>query len=306
VQIYADNLSVSSWWLRQLELFDSEMPVSTTTRDLMGEIKSLRKYGVKPSLFQDGMLHASDQAWVLNNPSDFRFDRAYNVIPAETEALILLADRSSVRSLKPEEVRQNLHGTPSPAYRMNLRATVRITLDGEGELYCIGSNNLLSVRDVFEDRGAGREYELLRLSQVLRLYDLVVPIKTVSRLPGLPQQPEGLVGRVKSLFTNPEDELLDLVLPRVKRVENRPEELQNELKQEVEKAAEETEKRRAKREHEVVGHIRQLPDDHSPSQEARERAREELGVELSDNETYVRRHSRGEGDPVKGHEAKRR
>ena len=125
----------------------------------------------------------------------------------------------------------------------------------------------------------------------------------------MPQPPvsKGTLERLKSIFTRKHLLSPDLIVPRLRSLEN-VDQLVRELEQEIEQADAETVER-AKRElrrHEVIYHVRRLPKGKHPTAEARARA-EKYNIVLADNETFVKPHERGKGnlEPV-AHRAKAR
>ncbi len=89
------------------------------------------------------------------------------------------------------------------------------------------------------------------------------------------------------------DPIRDLLIPRIRYMRNN------------QGAAEGDDVVREVREHDVVWHIRRLPDGWHASPEAVAQAKG-LGLELESNETFVRAHHRGSGERVLGYHALRK
>ena len=275
-------------------------------REVMAELLNLRKYGVKSCYFQDGILHRADQAWVF---ADFHeLESRMNPLYRQTEkhlAAIVLTKRAEIEHLRVSRDQINVGSSLLLSVGFDFKG-MSWAVDYNGELDISGSTSLISVRDIFRRTGKEPLYELVRMMHVLRLYDLVVPVDVVRKMPPLPQQKKGvrrLLGKVRpARIAAPE-----LLVPRLRQLET-IQRIIAELERECEEADKATIERapRELRQHEVVNHIRQLPAGHHPSAKARERARRELGIELRDNETYVCRHIRGQGADVGPHKAKRR
>ncbi len=171
-------------------------------------------------------------------------------------------------------------------------------IDSKGELDTSPGLGLMPVREIFERHNKVAFYETLRFVHAIRLYDLVVPITTVSQMPQ-PLVPKGILDRLKGVLNKKHLLQLDLIIPRVRTLEN-VDQLIRELEDEIEKADTETMVRtkRELRRHEVIYHVRRLPKGKHPTAEARARAAE-YNIVLADDETFVKPHERGEGSLVK-------
>jgi len=161
------------------------------------------------------------------------------------------------------------------------------TINKDGHL---GMNPGVGVSALF---GGNMElYELLRLRQLMNLYDLVVPTMVARgesqvRVPSRKTFLDVLRKRSPIVLFEPE-----LLVPRIKFLEG--EEIVELLKEECLLADEDTGSRMRIARHEVVAHVRKLPPGKQPSMEAMVRARE-MGITLGVGETFARKHERGEG-----------
>jgi hypothetical protein len=126
---------------------------------------------------------------------------------------------------------------------------------------------------------------------MLRLWDLVVPLIRVRQTPQLMRSKNGWIERM----THISDPSItpDLILPRIRLIEDHSAEIRNELTEEVDAADIETSHRIGH--HNVTDHVRHLPLGKKASPEAVSRAILH-GITLHEGETYVRKHERGSGD----------
>lgn len=269
-------------------------------RDMMDGLMELRRYGVKSSFTRRGFLQGS-QAWVMWDSRDVA---AALSTPRKglVSTVALATDVNQIKDLRFEKaVRHNTDSTgihlPFPASFMWMMRT-----DGEFEI-SPGLGSIL-VRDIFEKHNSQLVYQAMRLQLVYHLYDLVVPVAKLAMLPSAHTPKLGIVKKLATaLHLAKKDPVVDLMLPRLRLLEDHAG-LAEATEQEIEKAATDT-RTRAVRKHDVTDFIRPLPKGHRPSPQARKRAWEAFGIELGENETYVRSHKRGKGDEITAHEAKR-
>lgn len=263
--------------------------------NMIHELATLRKYGVKNSFFQDGMMHDPSQAWVFMDFYELRkliADWADFMRPQF--AFIGLSDKESLGHIGAKAVERVVGNSKSVGAEISFPAHVFMALDTEGEMDASYGLGLMPVRQFFERRNNVALYEYLRFVQALRLYDLVVPITTVEKMPRPPIE-GGLLNKIKNVLKKKHLLNPDLYVPRIRSLDN-VDLLLKELEEEIEKADADTTKRaREISRHEVIWHIRRLPKGKKPTPEARKRA-EEHGIVLAENETYVRPHERGKGE----------
>lgn len=261
--------------------------------DIAGELAALRRYGVKPAIYKDGLLQGPKESWILA-PT-----------PVVTPGITGIAVLSSATDLANLGYHPVDTGGIREAYAMDLKAAVAFEISAAGNLYLRSGYEAIDVGEMMAAMQMSDTYECLRIIQLLRLYDLIVPLEVVRKLPAWPTaSPLRIVTRLTRgvLSLSP-----DLILRRVRALEN-PNLLIKLLDQEIEAAEHDTALRspRKTRRHEVVSFVRRLPDGRHPTPEARQRARDEIGIELADNETYVRQHERGTGDKIRSHTARKR
>lgn len=290
-----------------MERMLSEIPdIQELLRDGMEELLHLRRYGIKFSFFQDGILHRPDQAWVF---ADFHDIVPYLPMALRADhplTLVSLADRQSITDLRFIETQEETAGWRVRGFKFSFRKFFSFTMDrrAEFDLSPIGTG-AMPMRPIFAASGKEVFYEMLRFAHFMRIYDLVVPLEVVKTLPALPSG--GTLGRLINLVKRKKIVTPDLLLPRLRHLES-PKELMEELEREIEKADEETIRRAREsvRQHEVVAHIRRLPDGYRPTTRARQLAKDTFGIELENNETFVRKHERGAGEQIGAHRAKQR
>lgn len=276
----------------------------THIKETMERLVELRKYGVKSSFTQNGFVQNSSQAWVMWDYRDFEghlgISRRKNLI-----ASVALAQQSSqIKSLKLEEVKKEGIDYAGVGVTFPVSFLWMLGVDGELEVSSTGLNTL-PVREVFEQADKRLLYQVIRMKLMYHLYDLVVPVEKLATLPQIPHLKQGALAKIqRALGFLKKDPVVDMVLPRVLLLEKRAE-LFESAERELQQSAEETQKRSV-RQHDVVDFIRPLPKGHKPSAMARKRAFEAFGIELKDNETFVRSHRRGGGEEITAHRTKKR
>ncbi len=269
--------------------------------ELMSHLVELRRYGVKSSFTRQGFLPEQNGAWVM---WDYR-DIARELGTSRRDCIAMLAfanDANQIKDLRMEAVRHEKADhiglrTPFPCAFMWHMQT-------DGELDLSAGNGSLPVREVFQKNGNDVLYQAFREQLIGHLYDLIVPVAKLATLPTARGVKKSVVQKIQELLGRRQmDPVAELILPRIKLLENHSE-VARAAEEEIEKSAEET-ARRTKRRHEVVDFIRPLPPGHRPSPMARKLAREAFGIELADNETYVRSHKRGSGEEITAHSVRK-
>ncbi|MBM3229684.1 hypothetical protein FJZ26_04600 [Candidatus Parvarchaeota archaeon] len=300
-RIYASSLSIADG-SQQLEAMLKQFPdLDLLSSQLVTEMNELRKFGLKTSYFQDGIMNPSGHVWLFMDPQDIPTLNPTSVAESEikngTAARIFMAQRTSIIGSKLTKIEQEFRPDGSELQRyiaFNFTTGLNISLGKDGELDCSTGIGILPLREIFEKAGKETEYSLFRLSQIMRLYDLVVPLSIVSKTPSLPAT--SIVGdlvpaiaRAKKIATP------QLLLPRVKFLTEQRPLLASEGELEVEQAAKETEKRTCRRATEVAGFARRLPKNYKVSKQAQKEA-EKAQVPLEEGETFVKKHIRGTGE----------
>ncbi len=310
----ANNMNTKSWIKNirapgaefLLNSLKKELPdFSTSTNDLMKELLNLRKYGVKNCYFQDGICHSVNDVWLFSDFLEIErlsmSSKFYLGSEKSFIANISIANKNDVigvpLDLKTDMRkggRWEIQSTTFPIKRNFLWS-----IDWTGHLYAYSTYFSFPLKELFVSMGKEIEYEIVRLSHVMRLYDLLVPITIVSEMPPLPTHKAGIWETVKSLgrsdLINP-----DLIIPRIKKMESGPRFISEELQREVEKARQITKNRSEKSRHKVTGFVRDLPVGHNASLRAKDLAWEEQRIILEEGETYVKTHKRGTGETTKG------
>lgn len=270
-------------------------------RALLQALHERRKYGVKPAYFQDGFIHQPEQAWVILGMEDVSDERMDPLgLVDDCMAWFLLARKDELQSLA------LCHRTDGVGVRRaspQFRSYASWFFQRDGQL-TLSSSGLLPARDIFVAEGKEEEFSLITLIQLMRLYDLTVPLRIVGRVPGMPPQPvhlgrpQGDAERIRRLL-DPR-----LLLPRLRELTEDPQRATQEF--ETESAQDEERTLRRIRRHVCIGHARVLPMGRHASPRAQALAAAD-GVTLEPNETYVKKHERGVGDvPLGTHRAVRR
>lgn len=274
--------------------------INGNVAEAMNHIYDFRRYGIKPAYFRDGMLHCNDDSWVIFNLEDY-LPESYEGYVFPDIAGIALAHAKNIDDIRGEWFEKSIGEGRMMGRSYNYNSHYRMTMMKDGELTLMASQGVIPLRREFETAGASNLYEWLRLSHASRLIDLVVPATMISEMPKVKQN-AGFIGKMinmMKLFN-----VQKLVLPRLRLINENTEQIIEELDRELEEAEERT--KRMLRLHEVVDHVRILPPGYGASPEARARA-EQLGIKLAPNETFVKKHRRGDGEPeIKSHKAVRK
>ncbi len=270
-----------------------------------------RAYGVKPCLFQDGILHSNEDAWVFVDGYDVvrDIDSDDRLELTKPLALAILAARSEIGHLEPTRVAHRAENLDYAGVEFDFRSKLMAAIGVAGEFTTDVGIGAVSLRECFVQADRTVAYTLFRIIQLLRLYNLIVPQYVAPGLavPAWPVLPKGHRER---------DEhrqrwragLRDLVLPRL-RVLGDPAAVRLALQREMADAMAETERldREPTARHSVTGFVRPLPAGCTATERARQLAWEERGISLSEGETYVRTHQRGQApNPALGHRTKLR
>lgn len=273
--------------------------------DFAKELFQRQQYGVKSSYYEDGVLHRPGQAWVMLNPEPITVHQMSNekrsIGADRLLCLTGLVRKKSLRSLD-LQFRPDLKSELLDRIEFPFESWIMMGIDREGELVGIPHPAGMAVKEVFVDQGKELIYELIRMTCLLRAFNLVVPLEVVKAVPALPPPPKSPFGRLLSGIRQPVKDLIkaDLIVPRIRWFEERRQELKNLLEEEFAADAAETERRlkRSIRQHKVEFFTRQLPSGHRASPEAVARARQYLERPLEPHETFVRPHFRGSFDQI--------
>ncbi len=285
----------------QLRLVESEYESTEShIQEVMERLMELRRYGVKSSFTKQGFVPNANNAWVM---WDFRdFGQPFGISQKGLIAEVALAtEASQIKTLALEPMSKE--HTDSHGYTLPFPAAFLWTMTERAEFDIALGLGSLPVREIFRRANGDVLYQAVRLQLVNHLYDLVVPVAKLATLPTAPTLKAGPLAKLKTALGLVErSPVVNLMLPRLRLLEDRLGVVQA-LEREIVDGAEET-IRRAKRRHDVEDFIRPLPKGHRPSALARERAFKAFGIELADNETYVKAHKRGKGEEITAHRAK--
>lgn len=285
----------------QLRLLESEYDSTEAhISEMMERLMELRRYGVKSSFTKQGFVPSANHAWVM---WDFReFIQPFGISQKGLVAEVALAtEASQIKDLR-LELTPKEH-IDSRGYTLPFPALFTWTMDKGAEFDVSMGLGSLPVREIFRRAGQDVFYQAVRMQLMYHLYDLVVPVAKLATLPSAPTMKAGPLAKLRAALGYVEKSpVVDLFVPRMRLLDNHAE-IVEALEKEIDEGASETE-RRAKRRHDVTDFIRPLPKGYHPSALARKRAFEAFGIELADNETYVRAHERGVGEKITAHRAK--
>ena len=240
-----------------------------------------RKYGTKPAYIDASM----GGAWIFYDGEDWRQKMSSKSSGAanyaNVAAVVGYSPYNEFKSLRFQIDRSN----------PNLSMITGPVMDKINFLVYIGQDGAISmdlegVEDLGLDLNLSHIQELsLRAEIASNFYDLSMPV-----MKHLPEDKvfEDLVDRKKQKF-NPIKELL---IPRIRYIEQG----------EYFTASDDV--TRTIREHDVVWFVRTLPPGWHASPDAVAEA-EAYGIELAENETFVKAHTRGKGNKVMGYHAVR-
>ncbi|MFA5106642.1 MAG: hypothetical protein WC506_06830 [Candidatus Micrarchaeia archaeon] len=307
ISIQAPSLAVEGL----LKAFSNPAEINS---QIFSEIRAMQKYGVKTVVFRDGLLNVAGFDWIFSETmfkptGDRMTDFSARAHFRDVQACISLVKRG----VKPSElfnVNNLKYSARSQLNFTSIDGLMTAYIGSDGEIGLSAGPGVSPLRDIFAAQGRGELYDYFHFVQLMRLFDLVVPVVQVAKMPVLPSEPSavGKILQASGISKKPRD-YIDILLPRVRLLESHSPDVLADLIKEVEVSETETIKRVHKphAEHTVIGFVRPLPQGYKPSKRARELAFENLnGYVLQDNETYVKTHKSGKG-PAKDafHKARR-
>lgn len=189
-------------------------------QELLEAIKTQRRFGLRSSFYQDDLFHDESDGWVMMHP--FEFEKT-NI---GTLAAIFLASRDAVMKTGISAKRYSVF--EHKAMKANVEGAAfdsklawKLGLDGE--LYMGGSNSRISVREIFQRFDQEPLYDLLRLSFIARVHDLVVPAGGVKTLPGQKKLRDSIKKASEGKITEEEFRTVirEFMVQRVKYINNR-------------------------------------------------------------------------------------
>lgn len=273
-------------------------------------IAQLAKYGVKSCVMRDNLLHPADYAWVMNDGREtfsHFVPKGGDIAQMDPPlALGILAKHAGVRTSRPTKSIEQIGMTPMRRLNFDFasNAFTSTNLYSDGRVTLDTGFGMVSMKSVFEELQVEELYNLFHLLQLMRIYDLVVPVElTKSR--GVPSLP---IRRRRP--NEPEEFKLTwrtLVVPRIRLVDDPR--LISALEQEIAQDKAFTAAYGGVREsREIMGFLRRLQPGHQAGDTARELAKQERGwLSLPEGYTYVRNHNWGTGpNRTAGHKAIRR
>jgi len=303
VQNHLKSLDVIKDWFKSIDVpsvtmlasqYDEIGELRDATNQMFKELMQLRTYGVKPCAFEDGLFQSKNNYWVYMPASFFAVNPALNSNDTQMKTWVRLFEETLV-SIVNVDSDKDLKTTDLSLGRVEMlgrafRSYAAFGIGQNGELYLPDSPGIVGVKLPALRANLAPIYEVVRMNAIMRLYDLIVPLVIVNKEPSLPfvKRMLGLGRRIGSL--DPQ-----LILRRVRILfDSRPQVIEA-LEQEVEQSILETKPLEDKVKKTIPWFVRRLPKGYKASAEAKRLARQHLGRELKEGETFVREHTRNEG-----------
>ena len=270
-------------------------------------LMKLRKYGVKTSYFRDDILSLpmSGLAWVFLDGYQGRsvYERTGYQFSPDRIADVYLAEVKSLRNIQLTKSHAGGAGMRAvEAYSLSIDRHLSMSILPDGHL---DGGGLIEHRleKYFAEAGRPQAYQVMRLMQLIRLFDLTVPVSIVRALPEAARLNLGQ-GKKRDRREREFRPVRDLFLPRLAAARATAR-LIREIEREIAAASSTPATPRVG--HDVPGFMRPLPDGCRATPAAHQLAWDEMRQEIPDGHTYVKNHHRGSGPgKVVIHEAKTR
>ncbi len=288
--------------VKNVELFNEKFNLQEkSTNDVMSELLELRQYGVKSSAFKDGIISAPNDYWIYL-PADYSYTELYSSefnwqmkrktqILNKNKVAMVVINKSRIISTSP--IPNNLiDNDQAPTFLGGIDCKAAFTVNVDGELSNLAGISSVNLRSSFERLNRIELYEMIRANAIFRLYDLVVPtiVHKKYNIPSFPTNNwlSGIIPRFSKF--NPK-----LYLQRIRVLFDNLNEIKRELESEYDTSVKDNPIHVLKREHDVICHVRRLPEGYQASQKARDLAKQILNYELKSGETFVCNHTRNKG-----------
>lgn len=290
---------ISKSLVPSINAFGKERELKPATEQVFSELLSLRTYGVKTSAFQEGILAESGHFWIFSPTgliyrdldeemsNNWQFRKRIELMEKNCLANVVIAPERELA-----QTGKVSFGGSVTGFTLNSNAAFSINFDGELSSFAsIGETNL---KEAFAKRGQTELYELLKANATFRLYDLIVPliIHKKYELPNFPQSKKLL-----RLFNSPATFDPKLYLRRIRTIFDKRREITDGLEAEISSALI-NRPTLTKRDHDIICHIRTLPEGYRASQKARRLAKEILNYDLKEGETFVSQHHSKQNNPI--------
>lgn len=301
VRAVQERLPYTQEWIDALGLTTAELDEYSAY--VAYQIAECRRYGVKPCVMQDGIMHLSEDTWVFLDGFD-----EFGKLPSDyleglrtPLAITHLADRKNVKSLETQTFQQGKMGGISPSYNRYMSVSVQL----DGALTIDSELGLYPLKRIFEEAGRADVFAVFRLIHLMRLSDLIVPeiVRQRYEAPDWPTTPRNKSAHRAYVEALP-DQLRQLVIPRVRLLED-VDAIQQAQEGELAEDIDFSESLQGSEQRilgPMVGHFRRLPAGYSASPEACSLALEQRGMLPPEGMTYVKKR---DGDTVI-HVARRR
>ncbi|MEI6528953.1 MAG: hypothetical protein WCN88_00920 [Candidatus Falkowbacteria bacterium] len=283
--------SIANNLVPAIESFQKEAVLKPATAQVFTELLELRKYGVKTSAFQEGILAKPGNFWIFS-PNDY----AYRELAPEfskqwqVRKRLELMDKNCLAGITISTQRELLKVkdlyTNGVMTSFTVDTSAAFSLKFDGELSGFNTAGVCDLRSSFERRGQSDLYELLKANATFRLYDLIVPI-IIHKKYELPSFPESR--KFLGLFSTSGNFDPKLYLQRIRTIFDKRLEIRDELQVEINSAMLNSPAIN-RREHDVICHIRTLPKGYRASAKAIKLAKEILNYDLKEGETFVSQH----------------
>jgi hypothetical protein len=283
--------------------------VKEAIQSLLTGITELRHYGVKSCIMQDGLLHDPAYAWAMADGADFMSHLMPNGATLSQFdpplAVTMLTSHKGINNLKTIPQKEKLGRTPFRRVSFNFGSCTAAIPYSDGRMTLDIGYGMVPLKGIFDEAGVGELYELFHLVQLLRISDLVIPVKPIGnrRIPAWPTRHR----KQATLPEGPEPTWRQLVVPRLLTL--RDSSLSAQIEQEIAEDRAFTAQYGGTHEsREILGFLRRLQPGRQASERAHGLAMEERGWEkLPEGYTYVKNHTWGTGPNLTaGHVAIRR
>lgn len=259
--------------------------------ELAANLERLRAYGVKPCIFEDGLLHPSSHSWIFNDGHEFirGLDPEKKHGLEQPIAVTHLALKSTINRIRPVTYRD---GTPYRRLSHGFEPYMAVAIKNGGVMTMDVEQGLIPTEGIFREASLDSVYPQFQLVHLLRLFELVVPEEVTRGMPAWPSLPSTRKGREELQAKTPRM-WRSLVLPR-QRILREPgllEALEREIVEGLELTNRLSQPQSDPRE--IIGFLRRLPKGHKASPSARELAWKEQTLQIPDGYTYVK--TQGDG-----------
>ena len=203
--------------------------------DLMGKLRQIRKYGIKPSYFRLPSLPIADGSWVFWGFRDFMW-KGSGYKQDSYVAQVALATQKELRDLRLIRHEVDDGGKVDiNSVELPFDAYFCWSMNWEGEIDLTTGLDLSLVRKIFERVNKSIEYHAIRYHLAMCLYDLIAPLTVVQTVPEIVGKAMPVVARVLTRQPNIAkvlSQIGQLIVPRLLTLDDLSQ-VMPELEQEV-------------------------------------------------------------------------